>query len=247
MKLIGIAGSARAGKTSAANFLTGQVLQNIGMTDRFDLSEDGSLLVESDVISEKGKVSREMRPFSTKNVIRDPEFALYAKNHLWPQVKVYSLADPLKYWLIDTFGLTYDQVFGGGKKDYTDITWEQVRFLPIDKELLTREGRMMAREVMEVLGTACVRSIDKTAYIEAAIRRIQEDKPQVAIIDDVRADFEAREIQSNGGVVVRLTRGEKLNLSEKSLNNIKPDFILDNKNMDMDLAHFKLKEFIFGT
>ena len=247
MQLIGICGTARAGKTSAANFITGQMLQNAGMTDKFEIDEDGKLSVESDIIGDNGQVSKEMRPFSAKNTLRDPEFELWAKQQLWPNVKVYSLADPLKYWLIDTFGLTYDQVFGSGKYDGTDITWESVKFLPMDKKYADKTGIMTAREVMVVFGTGFIRSVSKTTFVDAAIRRIKDDNPQVAIIDDVRADFEAKEIQDNGGIIVKLTRGDKADMSEKSINKVKPDFGLDNKNMDMDLSHFKLKEFIFGA
>jgi hypothetical protein len=247
MRIVGIAGSAKAGKTSAANYIVGHSMVESGAIDRFELDDKGRLLIEADVIQESGAILRDMVPFSCKNTERDPEFEVWARDHLWPNTKIYSLADPLKYWLIDTFGLTYEQCFGSDKYSNTNITWEQVAFLPLPEGLREKTGLMVAREVMEVFGTCFTRQVNEKAYITAALLRVKHDQPQLAIIDDVRADFEAELIQEAGGIIVQLTRGLEKNLSEKTVDNIKPDILIDNKKMTMDETHLALIKELYGT
>jgi len=245
MKIIGIAGSAKAGKTTSANYIVGTKMLSMGMIDGFHLDDEGNLHCQGDEITEDGTITKTTRQFSCKNNFRSPEFELWAQQDLWPHIKIYSLADPLKFWLIDTFGLTFEQCFGADKYSKTDIDWERVQFLPgvpTDK----KKGKMTAREVMEVFGSCFIRQIGETTFIDALMRKAMNERPEIAIIDDVRADFEAFPIQAAGGKIIRQTRGLSKGLSEQSLDNIEPDAILDNINMTMEESNAELIKILKG-
>lgn len=243
MKILGLAGSARAGKTSGSNFIVGTVMKNIQMLDDFKLDEHGKLLGLGDVIQEDGTIVQEYVPFNCKNENRSAEFDLWANMHLWPHVKVYSLADPLKQWLMDVFGLTREQCYGKEKYDPTHLTWESISFIP---NLPDKKGFMTSREVMEVMGSKFIREVQQDAFISSCMRKIEEEQPKIAIIDDIRADFEAKPVQDFGGQIIRLTRGLSKNISEQTIDDIQPDATLNNADLTIDEAHTELLNILRG-
>lgn len=244
MKIIGIAGSARAGKTTSANYIVGSKMQAMGMIDGFRLNEEGKLFCDGDEINpETGEITKTTREFNCKNNVRNPEFEMWATQDLWPHVKIYSLADPLKFWLMDTFGLTYEQCFGADKYTKTDIDWSRVQFLPGAPK---KKGNMTAREAMEVFGSCFIRQVGETTFIDALMRKLMREKPEIAIIDDVRADFEALPLQEAGGKVIRQTRGLSKNISEQTIDSIDADAVLDNANLTIDEANAELISILKG-
>ena len=219
------------------------------MIDGFSIDEDGKLFCEGDEIQEDGSIKQATREFNCKNNVRNPEFEMWAQQDLWPHIKIYSLADPLKFWLMDVFGLTYDQCFGADKYTETDIEWERVAFLPrppVQKGMKRKKGRMTAREVMEVFGSSFIRQVSETAFIDALMAKMMRERPEIAIVDDVRADFEAAPIQEAGGKVIRLTRGLGKNISEQTIDDIGPDETLDNKETSIEEANAQLLEILKG-
>lgn len=249
MKIIGIAGSARAGKTTSANYIVGSKMLSMGMIDGFSIDEEGKLFCQGDEIQEDETITKVTREFNCKNNVRNPEFEMWAQQDLWPHVKVYSLADPLKFWLMDTFGLTYDQCFGADKYSATDIEWERVEFLPRPPEqkgMKRKKGPMTAREVMEVFGSCFIRQVKETTFIDALMAKMMRERPEIAIVDDVRADFEAGPIQEFGGKIIKLTRGLSKNISEQTIDDIGPDATLDNKETSIEEANAQLLEILKG-
>ena len=226
MKIIGIAGSAKAGKTTSANYIVGSKMLSMGMIDRFSIDEEGKLFCEGDEIQKDGSIKQATREFNCKNNVRDPEFEMWAQEVLWPHVKIYSLADPLKFWLMDVFGLTHEQCFGADKYTETDIEWERVAFLPrppVQKGTKHKKGPMTAREVMEVFGSSFIRQVSETAFIDALMAKMMRERP-----------------------VIRLTRGLGKNISEQSIDNIDPDETLDNKETSIEEANARLLEILKG-
>jgi len=243
MEVIGIAGSAKAGKTTCSNFIVGQKMLSMGMIDGFELNEQGKLLVQAEEIQSDETIEKVVREFNPKNNVRNPEFELWASRDLWPHVKVYSLADPFKFFMMDTFGLTAEQCFGEDKYTDTNLQWERVQFLPGVKK---KKGALTAREAMEVVGSCFIRQIDEDTLINALLLKLSQERPALAVVDDVRADFEAAGLQGIGGKIIRLTRGEKRNISEQTIDKIKEDFLLDNADMTIQESSEALFETLKG-
>lgn len=110
-------------------------------------------------------------------------------------VKIYNFADPLKQDIcIKLLGLTYDQCYGtdDNKNELTNNYW--------DGKQLT------AREVMQFVGTDIFRKLQHNIWANATIQKINEDKPQLAIIADCRFPNEVDAIKDARGLVIKLTR-----------------------------------------
>lgn len=108
--------------------------------------------------------------------------------------KIYSFADPLKKDIcMDILGLTYDQCYGSDedKNTMTSLVWEN--------EQLT------ARRAMEVIGTDIFRKLMNNVWVEATMRKIQREEPDIAIIPDCRFPNEVDTILKYSGHVIRLT------------------------------------------
>jgi hypothetical protein len=65
---------------------------------------------------------------------------------------------------------------------------------------------MTSREFLQYFGTTIVRKIYPQAWINATINSILVEKPEIAIIPDVRFPNEISAIKENNGIILRLTR-----------------------------------------
>jgi hypothetical protein len=241
MKILGIAGTSRAGKSTLADFVIGSQLCLMEMIDQFHNGE--TLEVLGDVVDEAGNYKgQEMRPFDHRNIYEDKEKSRWLEEFVWPHIKVYSLAKPLKDTCISLFGLTHNQCYFE-KDSQTNVSRQKMAQycqVPDGPEFLT------AREVLVYFGSGICRGLINTCFIDSLVRQIQRDQPEIAIIDDVRQEFEAAAIHKLGGQVIKLTRGEPLGLAESSFNDIEADLVIDNKEMTLWEKNEAAMEFVKG-
>lgn len=110
-----------------------------------------------------------------------------------------------------------------------------------------RSGMMTAREVMQVLGTDVMRNMfDQNIWAKSLFRRIQKDKPAIAMVPDVRFPTELTAIIENGGWVVRLTRNvlQDLHASETALDNYNWDQCGDRAILVPPLGIVETRQFV---
>lgn len=164
-------------------------------------------------------------------------------------VKTYSFADPLKRDIcINLLGLTEQQCYGSDedKNTVTTICWEDM--LGYNGNL---KGFMTAREVMEYVGTKIFRKMKNDIWVTATLKKIQNDKPDIALLLDNRFPNEVDPILDIGGYVVRLTRNPFNSISEPecALDPDKYDWtkfscIIDNYSCDIDQKNYLIKRFL---
>lgn len=236
--ILGIAGTFRAGKTTSSDAIVGHVMKNAGMIDDWRLND--GLEVMADVITANG-VKQEYKKFNIKPYNIDHEFIYWLSKELWPHIKVYSLADPLKEWLVSVFGLTRDQCWGDGKNEKTSVRFKELKFFMSEEEIsvfreqgVGHHDYLTARQMMEIMGSLFCRKVQKDCFVQSCLRKIKEEKPEIAIIDDVRASFEAKAVQDFGGKIIRLTRTQGKNVSEADIDDIKADKVIDNQDMELE-------------
>lgn len=232
MKIIGIAGRKQSGKNTVANYINGHVLISKNMISDFYIDDNGKLIVQTS--DSNGDIG-----FGEFDVTRkDKAFVEYAHQELWPYIKVYHFADPLKEMAINLFGLTHQQVYGTDedKNGLTHLLWENMPECPIDKS-----GYMTGRDFLQHFGTNIVRRIYNNAWVNATTNKIIIEDSELSIIPDVRFPNEVKAIKDNGGVVIRLTRDlhHSSHDSEKALdkeyfdwNNF--DLVLDNEDLKIE-------------
>lgn len=215
MKIIGISGKKQSGKNTVANYINGDVLQKRDMVKGFFIDEHGKLIIHT-TDSDGGLGYGEF------DVTRkDNDFIEYANIELWPYIKVYHFADPLKEMAIDLFNLNPSHVYGNDndKNQLTDIEWDSV---PNNDN---KKGKMTVREFLEYFGTKIIRRIKTDAWSRYSLNRIVSEQSQIAIIPDVRFPNEVKAIKDAGGIVVRLTRNVFNSTSE-------PETALDKDNFN---------------
>ena len=212
--IIGISGKKQAGKTTVANIIHGEILKSKELIIDYNINDNGKLLINT--TNSTGKEG--WGEFDVER--KDEQFIEYAHYNMWPYVKLYNFADPVKDMCINLFGLTYKQAYGtNDQKNQTlkHIRWEDMpRFqnmklmkkMPIDarKSWDWREGEMTAREFMQFFGTDIMSKIHNDVWANAFLNKITKEGSDLAIIADVRFPNEVEAITKAGGKVLRLER-----------------------------------------
>ena len=241
-KIIGFSGAKQSGKTTCSKFLHGYQMRLNDVVEKFLMNEDGNLLVNAIQLDEKGN---EVEGLGILDIERkDNEFMSYADVSIWPYVKPFSFADPLKIISMQLFGLTESQCYGTDEEKNTKISvnWED---LPSSS---SNKGEMTAREFLQYFGTDVCRKMKSTIWVDNCINRINVSGTDLAIVPDVRFPNEVESIQKAGGKVIRLTRKphEDSHPSETALDGEESDstfdYILDNEKLSINETNIKLME-----
>lgn len=246
--IIGIAGKKGSGKNTIANFLHGHILKLNEVIEKFEITENGELLVNTHYIKD-GVLKEDM---GVLDLLQQNDMYLqYADQMIWPYVKLYHFADPLKELCCTLFNMTQDQVYGNRKNTLTKLKWQDmpgvitpeiVESAGINNDIaeklglsVHKLGYMSAREAMQFVGTEIFRKINNNIWANTAIERIKNDSPLVAIIADCRFDNEANKIKEAGGILIHLNRTteEDSHSSENGFEKANFDLYLDNANMSI--------------
>lgn len=229
--IIGFSGAKQSGKTTSTNFLYGYQLRVNDIIEKFMMNQEtGELLVNTKMINEKGDEEDGLGVLDIER--RDSEFVEYAVQAIWPYVRSFSFADPLKIIGIQLFGLTEEQCYGTNeqKDSPINIKWEN---MPLGKG----EGFMTAREFLQHFGTEICRKIKSNIWVESCVNRIQKSGTELAIVPDVRFPNEVKAIRKAGGKVIRLTRKphEDEHDSETALDGYEDfDYVIENQDLNID-------------
>jgi hypothetical protein len=250
-KILAFSGRKQSGKTSAANFIFGMEMLSIDLVSYFKINDNGQLIVPS------------TQPEGVVDGVFDPHSVTAANiewmiENVWPFAKTYSMAETLKNIVIEVLGIDRAKVYGSDddKNSETHILWEN---MPIPGELIKEtkgrigkykakaEGPMTVREVLQYVGTDIFRKIHDNVWVDACIRKIEEDskffsEPQrFALIGDVRFPNEVEGVQKAGGKVIRLTRtphpeddhASETALDKENFDWDKFDAVIDNAEIDI--------------
>lgn len=231
-RILAFSGNKQAGKSTCCNFLHGYQLRCQAIVENFRVLETGELVVTTSVIDENGKINQGNAILDVSRV--DMEFAEWAIYSMWPFVKKYSFAAPLKEIAIGLFDLTQEQCFGTDqqKNTLTNVRWGDMPGISVTKS--KRRKKMTAREFLQYFGTEVCRKIKEDVWAERCLADIEAENPLLAIIDDCRFPNELDAVQKAGGKVIRLTRSphKDRHNSEKSLDDCENfDAVIDNANM----------------
>lgn len=159
--------------------------------------------------------------------------------NLLGKVQVYNFADPLKNLCMEILGLSYDQCYGSdhNKNELVDCYWNN--------------KQLSAREVMQLVGTDMFRAMKHNVWSEATIRRINNDKYDLAIIADCRFPNEVEAIKNAGGLVIKLNRNpynsdhsSEVALDATNYNQNNFDLIVDNHHLSISAQNELVYNFL---
>lgn len=231
--VIAFSGKKQSGKTTSGHFIMSLCMSKLSIAQSIDVDMDGNIIV-SDLLGNKNYKGI----YSPEKSIDNDYILQQVQSKLDPYIKLYSFADPLKQDIcMGILGLSWDQCYGSDeqKNTLTDLKWENMPGYTGDQN-----GNMTARQVMEYVGTEIFRKMDTNVWASTTIRKIQKDRPKIAVIMDCRFPNEVDTIKSIGGYIIRLTRQpyESDHISENILNKETYDwnnfnFVIDNTDMSI--------------
>lgn len=237
--ILGLSGKKCSGKNTSFNWMLGQQMVGLGLVDWARINNKGQLVVPAVVNNDivDGILDAE-----------NPKTQEYLAKVVWPFLRPYSFATPLKQFCMEVFGLTYEQCYGSNtnKETLTQLRWVDMPDFHMDND----PPQMTARAVMQYFGTNVCRRMLDNCWVDATIRRIQKDKPQLAVITDVRFPNEVEGIQKAGGKVVRFLRAPFAvdeHPSEIALDNYEGfDAVLDNREMSIPEQNAAMNTIMVG-
>lgn len=251
--IVGIAGFARGGKTTSINYIFGCELLSKGIIKRFDIGDDGELLVNALFYNDDGNPYEEMAKLDIDN--RSQEFVDFMDAHVYQFIKNYNFADILKGIAIELYGIRHEQVYGSTDDKNSDTQYTWADFLEIipkryRPKTCIPENKVKARQFLQYLGDA-LRHINDSCFTDPTIRKILYEQPSLSIIGDVRQEMEVDKIHEAGGKVIFLTRKtqEDTHRTEKELeliDRIKFDAVIDNQNMTIEQRNKEIYQVMSG-
>jgi len=241
--IIGICGKKQAGKNTVSNILHGLMLLERQMISDFNIDTNGKLWIET-------KDAKDNVGWGEFDVTRtDENFVGWAEQNMYPYIKNYSFADPLKVICHSLFGLTKEQCWGTDeqKNTPTALRWEDMPGVTTNPYMLSigavdigcktfgveyhDAGQMTARELLQFFGTNIMRKMYEPVWVNATINKIKQEGSLLSIISDIRFPDEANAIKQNGGKLIKLTRSvsKDTHASETALNDYTDfDFVIEN-------------------
>lgn len=243
--VLGIFSKKRGGKSSSANYFAGRLMVKNNIIERFDVDDNGNLLVNTD----KG----EMGIFDLNR--KDPVFAAYCSEVIWPTVRFYNFADELKIICMNLYGLTGEQCYGSTeqKESLSKLTWNDFKFFLKKNQL--PEGKdwtdyLSSRDVLNTVSDI-LKKAKNTCWCDNIIEQVKNNYSDFSIIADVRFDYEVEAIKAIGGKVIALTRsvGDDKHVSELGLDGVDNslfDAIIDNKEMTLQEKNTELDRILQG-
>lgn len=236
--IVAISGRKQSGKTTLSNYLHGHEMKRHDIIEKFFIAPDGKLVVNSTFYDENGKEFEEMGVLDLQQ--QTNQFFEYASRRIWPLIRGYNFADSLKEICVMLFNIPPECVYGTDEQKnqiQEHLRWENMPGIEItNSDALNKTGPMTSREFMQFFGTDIMRKMYEPIWLENCFRRIEEDKPEIAVISDCRFLNEIKAVQEKGGKVIRLTRSPFASdhTSENNADNYsKFDAIIDNRKIDI--------------
>lgn len=237
-KILGFSGKLSAGKDSCSRFL-----YSIALMHTLGDMHNGKfypLTYNAYVNPENGKLMVEdregLKEFNEDS--RSPEVVNFLQSRVWPFIRKFSTADPLKNFLHKMFNVPVESLWGTQEEKLVPIghiLWENMPGYTGPKS-----GPMNGRELMEFYGTDVIRHTYEDAHANAMITDILEYNSQHSLVNDIRFKNEVTKLQEAGGKVIRLTRCSPEAKKNKHRSNVELDnfdgfdAVIQNDKMTMD-------------
>ena len=253
-KILVFAGKKQSGKSSAANFVSGYVLTQLGRRGHefcptnFAIDEEGHLIVNTILTDVDGNSVASDGVLDLNR--KDEDFVVWASNIMWPYVKPYAFADSLKWIAMTVFGIDPKLLYGTDedKNQVTHIKWQDMcQFLPPRQISHIKKSEkydkfMTGREFLQYFGTNVCRVLDDECWTRKCFHDILSEGSEIAIIQDgrfaneVKASYKLKEKYDVDVKVIKLLKSEGFDVheSENGLKGIADstyDLVIDNEHM----------------
>jgi hypothetical protein len=167
-------------------------------------------------------------------------------------VKIYHFADPLKELAINYLGCPAEWVYGSQEDKENKVEHLLWSNFPATEFPDDNTKAMSVREVLQFYATEIFRRQDPEIWVRMLKNRILEERPDIAIVADMRFPNEVDGIHDLGGKTVYLTRAVPPLSNHESETALLPanfnwtnfSYVLDNNHLDILETERKLVEIL---
>jgi hypothetical protein len=217
-KVLAFCGKKGSGKNTLANFLTGYQLRANEIIKDFSLDDKGRLFALYDA---NGKDAEGLLDLNRN----DFDFGVYASQSIWPFVKTYAFANPLKDICHELFEIPRELLHGTDEDKNTvmeHLRWENMPGVMTPEMSIYGQdyvgkhsdgsfedacywmykhdpGLMTVREFLQFMGTEVMRKIYGPVWVNLLKRQIQSEQSNLSIITDCRFENEIDGLKSLPG------------------------------------------------
>jgi len=156
------------------------------------------------------------------------------------EIKIYNFADCLKQDIcIKLLNMSHEQCYGNddNKNALTELEWDG--------------KKLTARDAMQFIGTDIFRKLKQNIWADATIKKIQEEKPKLAIIADCRFPNEVEAVKNAGGIVIKLMlnpfnsdHDSETALDPKNYHQKNFDIVIFNNNLSISDKNYAILTFL---
>lgn len=210
-----------------------------GIIDQFSIYKTGELEVPTFLMDEQGNFTNTLGILDVDR--EDYRYIEYASTMIWPYVKHYNLAEPLKNICMNMYNIERELLYGtnADKNKPTQYKWSDLGHLIPRKEidLLRKDNKwedfITGREFAQKLGDI-MRTIYTDCFVDPCINKMMYEGSELSIVGDCRFMNEFYKFKKNGAKVIKLTKSvdQDTHKSESEIDQIEDsefDLVIDNR------------------
>ena len=248
-RLIGFVGRAQSGKMTSCSYLAGLSWQLLGLVNEFFVNDQG-LLVVKDLKGNKFPRGKHLDVLNWNNDEEINSILEVVSPHPMNIVQKVAFADPMKQVTHLTFGIEPELLWGDDKAKGTETQYTANDFIKLigaakfPYKEMNGNDKLTVRQILCLFGTDVCRRINENIWVDRTVeniyRIIEQWRPALIVVEDVRHENEIKAIQDMGGICIGLTRKPRSSAGTKhSTEQSKKyfnlcDFVVDNADMDIN-------------
>lgn len=127
IKIVALSGKSQSGKSTMGNFLTGHEMKRHDVIEKFLISDNGELVVNSIFTGDDGKDVEAMGILDLNQ--NSEQFYEYASRRIWPLIRTYAFADSLKEMCVNLFEIPRECIYGTNEQKnrvQEHLRWENM-------------------------------------------------------------------------------------------------------------------------
>lgn len=247
-KIVAFSGKMSSGKDSSCRFLYSLAMMSVLQVDGRPMAQHAEVSPEGKLMIDTGDGLNEFNEDS-----RNPEVRQFLAQYVWPFIRKFSCAAPLKEFLHNVLQVPELSLWGTAseKNEPTHLRWGDMPTFDLmcksDKERKTKKDNFLTgRDIMEYFGSEIIRKMYPNAWAKALAKEIVDYNSAYSVVNDIRFFEEVDAIHEIGGKVIRLTLITEESAQNKHRSNVELDnydrfdYVLDNQNKNMNDSFMEL-------
>jgi energy-coupling factor transporter ATP-binding protein EcfA2 len=249
-RIVGLCGAAQSGKGTSASYFAALAYRMYNFIENFEIDEFGRIKI-FDLKGHGFPEGKIFDPFTFNNDVEIDNVLRICSPHPLNITQRLAFGDTLKEVVHIMFGIDSELLWGNDKQKATETQYTAKQFIDlVGASKFPFKGKkpndkLTVREILELWGTEVGRRIDPALWTSRLTERlyhiIEQWRPMLLLVDDLRFENEIETIRKIGGKVIGLTRKVKSSASNKHASE-KIESLFQNCDYVVDNQHSSIQE-----